>query len=236
MIDRFRSYFTRLEALNDAELDRSAEKLVASENQNVAKLIAHLAEMSSRKTALKLGYKNLFDYCTRRLNLSAGAIPARVHVAKVCRRFPQILAALAEGRVSLTVAALIAPHVNEDNIDTVINDCTRKTCEETKLYLVTLKPKPVFEPSIRKVPRSPDAQLKKEAPTPKKDASSQHEQAEPVEPGHPSSSGGSTGSRGTPPEPPRRRHLSWSPRSHPSSTSGSPRTNSSRTSSNDSLR
>ena len=187
MVDRFKSYFTKLEALNDAELDRSAERLVSSENRSVAGLIAHLAEMSTRKTALKLGYKNLFDYCSRRLNLSEGAIPARVHVAKVCRRFPQILVALAEGRVSLTVAALIAPHVNDDNIDTVIHDCTRKTCEETKLYLVRLTPKPVFQPSIRKVPRSRD-------PQPKEDKPPQQEEAEPPKQAYPSP---------PPPEPPR---------------------------------
>jgi hypothetical protein len=102
MLKQFRSYFTKLESLSITELDRSAEKLVFAENQNVAKLIAHIAEMSARKAALELGYKNLFDYCVRRLNLSEGAVPARIHVANVSRRFPQLLVALAENRISLT--------------------------------------------------------------------------------------------------------------------------------------
>ena len=155
MINRFETYFTKLESLTDSELDRSAEKLVACENESIAKLIAHLAEMETRKTVLKLGYNSLFDYCLRRLNLSEGAVPARVHVANVCRRFPQLLVALTQGRVRLTVAALIAPHLTDDNVDEVIDACARKTCAETKEYLVSLKPKPVFEPSIRKVPRAP---------------------------------------------------------------------------------
>ncbi len=123
MIEPFKSYFAKLERLSSTELDRSAEKLVVAENGNIAKLIAHIAEMSARKVALELGYKNLFDDCIRRLNLSEGAVPARIHVANVSRRFPQLLVALAENRISLTVASLLAAHVSENNVDELIFDC-----------------------------------------------------------------------------------------------------------------
>ena len=152
MLEQFKSYFVKLKRLSSAELDRSAEKLVVAENGNIAKLIAHIAEMSSRKVALELGYKNLFEYCIRRLNLSEGAVPARIHVANVSRRFPQLLVALAENRISLTVASLLAPHVTESNVDKLISDCAGMKRKETEEYLVTLRPKPVFEPSIRKRP------------------------------------------------------------------------------------
>ena len=78
MIEQFKSYFVELECLSSTELDRSAEKLVLAENRNIAKLIAHIAEMSARKVALQLGYKNMFEYYIRRLNLSEGAVPARI--------------------------------------------------------------------------------------------------------------------------------------------------------------
>ena len=58
MLERFKNYFGKLERLSDSELDRSAEKLVRAEKQNVAKLIAHIADMSRRKVALELGYKS----------------------------------------------------------------------------------------------------------------------------------------------------------------------------------
>ena len=155
MIEKFKSYFTKLERLSDDELDRSAQTLVKTENTTVAKLIAHLAEMSARKAALELGYKSLYDYAARRLNLSEGAVPARIHVANVSRRFPQLLAALAESRIGLTVACLLAPHLTEDNVGKLISDCTGMRRRETEEYLVALRPKPVFEPSIRKRPASP---------------------------------------------------------------------------------
>ena len=88
MIEQFKSYFVELGGLSSTELDRAAEKLVLAENRNVAKLIAHIAEMSARKVALKLGYKNMFEYCIRRLNLSEGAVPARIHVANVVTSVP----------------------------------------------------------------------------------------------------------------------------------------------------
>ena len=54
MVKKFKSYFMKLEELSRDELVRSAEKLVLTENRSIAKLIAHLAEMSARKTALEL--------------------------------------------------------------------------------------------------------------------------------------------------------------------------------------
>ena len=82
-------------------------------------------------------------------------MPARIHVANVSRRFPQLLVALAESRISLTVAALLAPHLTEDNVDKLISDCAGKKRRETEEYIVAFRPKPVFEPSIRKRPAPP---------------------------------------------------------------------------------
>jgi hypothetical protein len=98
MIEKLTRYFETLEDLSTEELDRSVERLVCAEKRNVALVIAHIAEMSRRKGYLERGYKSLFEYCTRRLNLSEGSVARRMQVANVSRRFPQILVALAENR------------------------------------------------------------------------------------------------------------------------------------------
>ena len=190
MIEPFKSYFAKLERLSSTELDRSAEKLVVAENGNIAKLIAHIAEMSARKVALELGYKNLFDYCIRRLNLSEGAVPARIHVANVSRRFPQLLVALAENRISLTVASLLAAHVSENNVDKLISDCAGMKRKETEQYLVTLRPKSVFEPSIRKRPsaRQPAAPPQQQQQQSQNDKINPKAPEPPLEPTPPKSS------------------------------------------------
>ena len=153
MLEGFKNYFGKLERLSDGELDRSAEKLVCAEKQNVAQLIAHIAEMSRRK--VELGYKSTFHYCVERLHLSEGSVASRIHVVNVSIRFPQLLVALAENRISLTVAGLLAPHLSEGNVDKLLADCAGMTKKEVLEYLVHIEPKPVFEPSIRRRPARP---------------------------------------------------------------------------------
>ena len=155
MTEKLEAYFDTLEGLSTEELDRSAEQLVHAEKRNAAKLIAHIAEMSRRKGELECGYKNLFEYCVRRLGLSEGSVARRIQVANVCRRFPQLLVSVAENRLSLTVAGMLAPHLREDNVEKLLSECAGMTKREVEVYLVAVKPKPVFAPSIRRQPSRP---------------------------------------------------------------------------------
>ena len=155
MIEQMKTYFESLERLSTEELDDSVEKLVRAEKRNVALMIAHIAEMARRKGHLERGYKNLFEYCTRRLSLSEGSVYLRIQVANVSRRFPQILVALAENRLSLTVAGLLGPVLTESNVEKLIAHCAGMTKREAEEYLVALRPKPLFSPSIRKAPSQP---------------------------------------------------------------------------------
>ena len=152
MVQKVKAYFKTLEDLTTDALDRSAEETVRAEKRNVALVIAHIAEISRRKAELECGYKNIFDYCTRRLQLSEGSVARRLQVANVSKRFPQLLVALAENRISLTVAGLLASHLREDNVDKLLSDCAGKSTRSVEEYLVALRPKPVFKPSIRKRP------------------------------------------------------------------------------------
>ncbi len=152
---RVKNYFSQLERRTHAELDRSAEKLVREEKRSVALLIAHLSEMSRRKTALELGYKSLFEYCVKKLRLSEGSVARRLRVANLARRVPRILVALAENTISLKVAGLLAPHVRASNADKLISECAGLTSRAVEQCLVAIEPRPLFRPSIRKQPARP---------------------------------------------------------------------------------
>ncbi len=78
MKEEIESYFGRLESLSTLELERSAQKVVDTEKRNVARVIAHIAEISKRKAHIELGYKTLFDYCVRGLGLSEGSAWSRI--------------------------------------------------------------------------------------------------------------------------------------------------------------
>src|SRR5215470_12881837 len=169
--ENLEAYFERLEKLSTEELDQEAQKCVLSEQRSVACVIAQLAEISRREAHLRLGFTSLFDYGVRRLGLSEGSVYLRMQVANVARRFPAILLAMAQNRISLSVAGALAPHVIEENAERLLSDCAGKTLREVKEYLVALKPAPLFKPGIRRAPggappcepdtgsRSPEASL-----------------------------------------------------------------------------
>lgn len=174
MSEKVQAYFKKLQQMSNRELDGSAKSMALKEKQHTAWLIAHLAEISARKYHLTLGYKSLFEYCCQRLHLSEGSVALRIQVAGVCNRFPQILVALARGRLHLTSAGLIAPHLTDDNVTDLIRDVAGKSKREVKEYLVCFAPKEVFKPSIRKLPARPP-----------KDAESQATQAPVAVPANP---------------------------------------------------
>ena len=152
MPERVEAYFAMLERLSNEDLDSSAQELAVREKQDAARLIAHIAEIGERGYHLELGYKNLFEYCIERLNLSEGSVYRRTQVAGVCVRFPQILEALSGGRLHLTGASLIAPHLTEDNVERLIGTAQGKTKRQVEAFLVSLAPKETFAPSVRKQP------------------------------------------------------------------------------------
>ncbi len=140
----------QIHKLSSSELKRQTELLAEQEHLQVARLIAHLAEVSVRMLHLELGYRSLFEYCVRRLGLSEGCTALRIQVCRVCRRHPMILDALAGQRISLTVAGKLAPHLTDDNRERLIADCTGMTKRAVEEYLVHLAPKPAVSPGVRK--------------------------------------------------------------------------------------
>src|SRR5688572_23605380 len=170
MSETFKACFEKLELLSTQELDRSVAELVQVENRNVALVIAHITELSRRKGDLKLGYPNLFVYCVKKLGLSEGSVALRMQVANVARRFPQVLAALAEGRISLSVAGRLAPHLSEENVEKLLTDCAGMTKRALEEDLVRLNPQPIFDSSIRRLPTAgerPQPRAESEERTPR---------------------------------------------------------------------
>ena len=152
MENRFNVYFQKLKKFSTNELHQSAEKIVRSEKQKLALLIAHISEVSRRRAHLELGYKSLFDYCTKYLGVSEGSAFLRMQVANFCRDFPKILECLSKNEISLTVAGLLCVHITEENCSKLLSDCKGKSKREVEEYLVGLRPKPIFKAMIRKTP------------------------------------------------------------------------------------
>jgi hypothetical protein len=125
-----------LDHLSDAALLRELSGLVARDRSTTADLLAHIAEVDERRLYAGLGYPSMFAYCVEDLHLSEVSAGKRIHAARAARKFPALLGALEEGRIHLTAICLLAPHVTEENIESLIAAATHKGKAEIEEWLV----------------------------------------------------------------------------------------------------
>src|SRR5262249_25926733 len=100
-----------LRALSDEELLHQLDELVGEERKLTSRIVAHLALLDERKLFLDLGYESLLAYCVERLRFSEDAAYLRIRAARVLKGCPDVLPALASGKVSLTAVNRLAPHL-----------------------------------------------------------------------------------------------------------------------------
>ncbi len=143
-------YGRHVAGLSGEELDAEAVRLVGVEKLHVALLIRHLAEIGRRKVYAAMGYGGLFAYCLERLGLSESESALRIQVANVCRRFPCVLEAITGNRMTLTVAAKLAPHLTEENCAATIAACAGLTRRQVEEYVVRFRPRPEVSSGIRR--------------------------------------------------------------------------------------
>jgi hypothetical protein len=141
--------------LSDAELLDEIKRLTANERQATAHLIAALAELDARRLYLGEGCSSLFTYCTRVLHLSEHAAYLRIEAARAARKWPAVLALLAEGALHLTAIGLLAPHLTADTVERTLAAARHKSKREVEEIVAALRPQPVVPSSVRKLPVAP---------------------------------------------------------------------------------
>ncbi|HEU4725001.1 MAG TPA: hypothetical protein VFU59_06850, partial [Candidatus Eisenbacteria bacterium] len=104
-----------LSHLSDTVLLRNLVALVVQDRHTTASLLAHMAEVDSRRLYAPAGYPSMHAYCVEGLGLSEDAAYKRIQAARAARQFPAILDAIAQGRIHLTGACLLAPYLTQDN-------------------------------------------------------------------------------------------------------------------------
>ena len=141
----------RLTDVADASLLARVKTLVGRERDVVAELIAHLAEMDIREIHLREGYPSLYVYCRDALGLSEWEAYHRIDAARTVRRFPVILAMLAEGSVNLTAIRLLAPHLTAANHIHVLAQARGKRKAQVAEIVAALAPRPDVATTVRRV-------------------------------------------------------------------------------------
>src|SRR5262245_59130830 len=100
-----------LSHLSDTTVRNRLTALVAADRTATAEILTHLAEYDARRLYAEDGYSSTFVYCVRRLRFSEDMAFKRIRAARVARRFPIVLEAVADGRLHLTAVVLLKPHL-----------------------------------------------------------------------------------------------------------------------------
>jgi hypothetical protein len=94
----------------------------------------------------------MFEYCVTRLGLSEDEACRRIDIARLARRFPSLYPLLADGSVSLSVAALLKPHLTADNHRELLQASRGLSVAGVREQLAVRFPRGDVPSSVRKLP------------------------------------------------------------------------------------
>jgi hypothetical protein len=144
--------FWQLAHLSNRQLLDGLGARLRSSREALAELVAHLGEVEERRLHLHAGCGSMFDYCVKRLGLSEDEACRRIDAARLARRFPAIFPLLASGKLSMTVAALLKPHLDETNAPRLLAAVSGCSTAQAREVLVSFFPRPDVPTRLRKLP------------------------------------------------------------------------------------
>ena len=136
---------------SDQELIDGVFAAITREFEDVAAVIAHLAEMDTRNLFAGEGSSSLKTYCMEVLRLTEDQAYSRIAVARVAQKFPVVLDLLADGLVHLTAVDRLGPSLTQENHLAILEEATLKSMAQVEEIVARLRPKPPVPSSIRKL-------------------------------------------------------------------------------------
>src|SRR5689334_10010935 len=154
----------RLASLSDSELLTRTRDLVGRSNQVLAALLEHLAEVEARGLYRERACASLYAYCIYdaaeslkrdELRFSEDAAARRSSAAKLARRFPGILPAVAAGELHLTGLLMLGPHLTDENQLTLLSLAKFRTKKEISKLIRRVAPLPMVPDRVEPLGSSP---------------------------------------------------------------------------------
>jgi len=142
-------FIRQIESLDDHDLLSRLKGMVTRERRSTTQLLAHLAVLDGRRLFIAQGYSSLFNYCTRGLHFSEQAAYLRIEAARVVRRFPAVLARVADGSIHLTALSLLRPHLTTENHRQLLDAACHRSRREIEDLVTTFRSGPAVPPRAR---------------------------------------------------------------------------------------
>jgi hypothetical protein len=137
-----------LEHVSDDELLAGTRCLVGRSNQLLAELLVHLGEVEARGLHRTRACSSLYTYCIYELRFSEDEAFRRAAAARLVRRFPPLLDAVASGELHLTGLLMLGPHLTEANLVEVLARAKHRTKRELARLVRILDPLPTVPARI----------------------------------------------------------------------------------------
>jgi 5-methylcytosine-specific restriction endonuclease McrA len=126
------------------ELTTRLADLLRDEHGAMADFILALAGFDARQLWRELGHTSLFYFLRRELKLSAGAAQYRKTAAELVRTFPEVEAALRDGRLCLSTVVEVAKVLTPANRAEVLPRFFGLSRREAEAVAVSMRPAPVI--------------------------------------------------------------------------------------------
>jgi hypothetical protein len=118
-------------------------RLLRRERSAAAGFLVALADFDRRRGWERLGHASLFAFLTRELGLSKGAAYTRFTAARLLARFPEVEAALRDGRLSLSAVGELSRVLTPQNQADVLPRFLGRSSREAREVAAALAPREV---------------------------------------------------------------------------------------------
>jgi len=100
--------------LTNAELVQKLNLLVKEERKLSMEILRSLREVETRRLYAEMGYGSIYEFCIKELKYSEGAAHRRISSMRLLKDWPQVEAAIQEGKLSLTSASKVQNFLNAE--------------------------------------------------------------------------------------------------------------------------
>ena len=131
-----------LKELKDDELLAHLKRLVRKEQEDIAQIVAHLAEVDRRGLALDRAFPSLFVYCVKELGYTEASAYSRIRAARAARIFPQVIDMLSAGELCLETILRLHPHLDGPEGARLLESAKNKSKRDVEAMVAGLSPLP----------------------------------------------------------------------------------------------
>ena len=141
--------------MSDFVLKREFTAALTDVRCSIVRLLEFMAEFDARRLYLPEGYSSMFAYCVEAMHMSEDSAAKRIRAARAVRRFPELLAAVADGRLHVSAVGLLAAHLTESNVSELMLAAAYQTKTKISLMLAKRFPQVDAPTRIRPIPPTP---------------------------------------------------------------------------------